>query len=69
MCFDFENKLRFYQLKQMGVWILTGAAWQAYLHVDEIESGIRREVLKEISDKQLIPFEINKAIALKERRA
>ena len=51
MCFDFEKKLRFYQFKQMGVWILTGAAWQAYLHVDKIDSGIRREVLKEMSDK------------------
>ncbi len=66
---DFEHKLRFYNLKQMGVWTLTGLIWQAYNYSLDMDCEIRKEILKDMSDKQLIPFEINRAIALKERRA
>ena len=49
--------------------MLTGGAWQAYNYSINMDSKIRKEILKDMSDKQLIPFEINRAIALKERRA
>ena len=49
--------------------MLTGVSWQAYNYSTSMDSDIRKEILKDMSDKQLIPFEINRAIALKERRA
>ena len=51
----------------MGVWLLTMTAWRTYFDIVETLDEFATHIFSEWSDEQLLQFDLDKAIAMKDK--